>query len=328
MNCAIIIPAYNASGTVMKTIEACKQQVDFDGHIEIILVDDGSHEPIEDLSTHGVRLLHQRNAGPAKARNTGWHVSSCDIVCFTDADCVPEPGWVSKLCAHYISEDIAGVGGSYDIVNPQSLLASCIHQEILYRHSRMPKDADFLGSFNVSYRRSVLEDVGGFDESFRRASGEDNELAYRIKKKGYRLVFDQNIKVGHHHPTHLFKYLTSQFWHGYWRVYLYMRHPDMVRGDSYAGLLDFIQPPLLLITLCLFPFMFLPGVVLWNTIFIAAGLLLQFPLAIGVVRYTRKSIYFCLAGITFLRAYARGLGMAWALLCSVGAHSKGKGKRR
>lgn len=323
---AVVIPAYNASRTVVETINACQRQSSVDGEIEIILVDDGSEQRLEGVA--GVRYLYQPHAGPAAARNAGWKAAAAQIVFFTDADCVPEPEWVHKLSARYTAPDIAGVGGSYAIMNPESLLARCIHEEIIVRHSRMPPEVDFLGSFNVSYRRSVLEEVGGFDESFKRASAEDNELAYRIKKKGYRLIFDKTIQVGHYHPSCLLKYLKSQFWHGYWRVHLYLRHPDMTQGDSYAGVLDLAQPPLLLATLCLFPFMFLPGVLLLNAALVCAGFLLQLPLAIGVVKKRRKLEYLCLAGVTFLRGYARGLGMARAALITAGRFAKKKRKER
>jgi len=59
----------------------------------------------------------------------------------------------------------------------------------------MPKVVNYLGSFNLSYRRRVFTEVEGFDESFRQASGEDNDLSYRVIKKGYRLIFNEDVKV-------------------------------------------------------------------------------------------------------------------------------------
>jgi glycosyltransferase involved in cell wall biosynthesis len=312
MKVSIVIPAYNAANTISSCIEACYAQ-DYPGR-EVIVVDDGSTDDTEDIvRRHPVRYLRQDNAGPASARNRGWRAATGEVICFTDSDCVPAHDWVSKLVEEYTSKEIGGVGGTYDIVNDHSLLASCVHEEIVQRHLRMPRQVNYLGSFNVSYRRTVLEQIGGFYESYRMASGEDNELAYQVIKRGYRLIFTKDARVAHHHPEHLLRYLKQQFWHGYWRVKIYRRHPGMVRGDSYGGHLDFLQPPLALALLCMLPFSF------WGfgaTVLLALLLLylaLQLPMALAIVKRTGKMNYLSLAFITFLRGFARGTGMAWGI---------------
>lgn len=305
----IVVPAYNAAPTVGTCIEACLGQ-DYPC-VEVIVVDDGSTDATGQIvRRYPVRYTWQDNAGPSSARNRGWRAARGEIICFTDSDCVPSPGWVSRLVEEYTSEDIAGVGGTYEIVNGHSLLAACIHEEIIQRHLGMPRYVDYLGAFNVSYRRTVLEEVGGFDESYRVASGEDNELAYRVKKRGYRLVFTRGASVGHYHPSNLWRYLRHQVWHGYWRMKLYRQHPDMSKGDVYSGPLDFIQPPLCVITLTLIPL-----ALIWPFLWGGIGLLvlldlgLQIPSTMRIVGRTGMAKHWALALITWLRGYARGLGM-------------------
>lgn len=305
---SIVIPTHNATETLPSTIEACLDQSHSD--FEIIVVDDGSTDDTEHIvRCYPVRYLKQENAGPASARNRGWRTASGEIICFTDSDCVPARDWVSKLVEGYTSEEIGGVGGTYDMANDHSLLAACVHEEIAQRHLRMPRFVDYLGSFNLSYRRSVLEEVRGFDESYRTASGEDNDLAYRVKKRGYKLAFTRDARVAHYHPEHLSQYLRQQFRHGYWRAKLYRSHPDMAGGDVYGRSLDYVQPPLALAILCLLPLSFIAPIAALTLLLLFVDLLLQLPITLAIIKRTGDIRYLSLALFTFLRGFARGLGM-------------------
>ena len=318
MRVSVIIPFYNAEKTLEKVIEACLSQEYPKDNLEVILVDDGSVDSSSEIAkryvNHSLKYIYQENSGPAKARNTGWNASSGEIICFTDADCVPEKRWISKLTARYSSQEIGGVGGSYDIVNGDTLLSACIHEEIRERHLRMPEVVNYLGSFNLSYRRRVLEEVGGFDESFKQASGEDNDLAYRVIQKGYTLIFNEDAKVAHYYPESLIKYLKHQLVHGYWRVRLHRKHPQMLKGDVYSGVFDYIQPPLFLITLLLLPFTVITPLNILFLFMLLTGLLLQFPLSFRIIERTHKKKYLFLVPVTFLRGFARSVGMSLGMI--------------
>ncbi len=333
MKTSIVIPVYNAERTLEKVIDACLNQDCPKDSLEVVLVDDGSVDSSSEIAkryvNHSLRYIYQENAGPAKARNTGWKDSSGEIICFTDADCVPEKGWVSKLVACYSSQDIGGVGGSYSIANRDKLLSACIHEEIRERHLRMPRVVNYLGSFNLSYRRKVLEEVGGFDESFRQASGEDNDLSYRVIKKGYTLIFNEDAKVGHYYPESLIKYLKQQLVHGYWRVKLHHKHPKMLKGDVYSGLFDYIQPPLFLTSLFLLPFSFITPLNILFFLLILSGLLLQIPFALRIIARTHKKKYLFLIPITFLRGFSRSLGMFLGMVrFSFNIHRRDRGEEQ
>lgn len=242
---SIVIPAYNAEKTLDECLTACLNQSY--PEIEVIVVDDDSFDRTREIAErHGVRYLWQRNAGPAAARNRGANAATGDIVAFTDADCVPRPDWVAQLVQHF-DEGIASVGGTYDIANPDRLLARMVHEEIMRRHAHLDGEVDFLGSFNLAVRSDVFREVGGFDPFFTAASGEDNDLAYRLQDAGWRLWFTRKATVSHYHPTNLWRYLRTQARHGYWRVMLYRKHPGRMSGDRYAGNMDFAGPPLSLV---------------------------------------------------------------------------------
>ena len=309
MKISVVIPAYNSAKTIGVALTAAVA-IDWPDK-EIIVVDDGSADDTADVAGRfpGVTVIRQANGGPAKARNTGWRAASGEVVFFTDSDCAPHPDVLSALAPHFAAPAVAGAGGTYDIANSGSILARLIHAEILARHARMAGDVDFLGSFNCAFRRAALEKTGGFDETYRAASGEDNDLSYRMLKLGLRLVFDRRAVTAHFHETSLAKYLRTQYRHGVWRMKLYRNHRGMMKGDVYAGLADLAQPPLALLLMGGAPLLLFPG---WRPLYgplLALYILLQFPLPLSLVRAAGWEALL-LAPVTFLRGFARGLGLA------------------
>jgi len=312
---SIVIPAFNAAPTIEKAILACLAQSYPKDKLEIIVVDDGSSDnTAEIIKRHPVKYIFQENSGPAKARNTGWKSSAGDVVCFTDADCQPEKEWVLKLVGKFTDEEIAAVAGSYGIVNSNSLKAGCIHEEIIQRHLKMPEFIRVFGSYNVAMRRDILEKLGGFEEGFPQASGEDNDLSYRILQHGFKIYFAKDVLVYHYYPQSLRAYLKGQFQHGFWRMKLYKEHPQMAVGDDYTIWKDIIEPPLALMIIFLVPFTIFRIVLpVWIAcLFIYS--ILQLPMALKICWRTKHWMYLELFWITFLRGFSRGVGMLFGLL--------------
>lgn len=85
---SVVIPAYNAGSTIVKTIESALQQT----HLphEVIIVNDASTDNTEDLiESFGERVKHiqlLQNCGSAVARNKGLDVATGDYIAFLDAD--------------------------------------------------------------------------------------------------------------------------------------------------------------------------------------------------------------------------------------------------
>jgi glycosyltransferase involved in cell wall biosynthesis len=328
MKVSIIVPAYNAAPTLAECIDACLKQTWEDR--EVIVVDDGSTDDTPRIAqSYPVHYIRQENSGPAAARNHGAWVAKGAVVAFTDADCVPHPDWVEHLMEG-IGGTVVAAGGTYGIANPESLLARMVNEEIAVRHERLGELVDFLGSFNVAYRKDAFDAVGGFDESFRMASAEDNDLSYRLQDAGYLLRFCPEAVVDHFHPTRLWPYLRTQMWHGYWRVKLYRKHAGRARkGDQYAGLADLLAPALTLIWMA--GVGALLGSVFWSVVM--DGAVLPVILACLVFSaYSAASIAFrtrmthevrlrlkdsraaSFQLVVMLRDLARGIGMVLGLL--------------
>ena len=239
---AVVIPARNSQATIERAVRASLAQ-EGARFVEVVVVDDGSTDETARIAEQaGARVIRREPTGPAAARNAGWCSTAADIVAFTDSDCAPNPQWCARIAEALADEAVGAVGGSYDIANPESKLARVVHAEILARHARMGRSVRALGTYNFAARREVLERLGGFDESYTNASGEDNDLSYRILAGGGALHFLHDNTVAHLHPTVLSGYLKSQARHGYWRVKLYRDHPGMKSGDDYSGVVDYLAP--------------------------------------------------------------------------------------
>ncbi|NTV28536.1 MAG: glycosyltransferase [Candidatus Omnitrophica bacterium] len=304
LSLSVIIPAYNAADTIGDALSALEKQT-CRQPFEIVVVDDGSTDATRQVvSAHpGVKYIFQANAGPASARNCGARKSSGQILLFTDADCCPEREWLEKMLRGFEADNVAVVSGGYGIANPESWLARVIHYEIKFRHRcLMPEFPRAFGSYNFAIRRDVFELVGGFNAQYRRASGEDNDLSYKVIRNGWRIRFLKDALVDHYHQADLGRYLKEQFRHGIWRARIYVDHPGMAAGDDYTFWKDIAEVPAVIVSLVLFVCM-LP---LYAIAFLAAIFMLEEGFGLRMMPSLPEGLT---AGAVFLvRAYARAAG--------------------
>lgn len=328
MNVSVIIPAYNASATLREALLALTQQ-DIQGSLEVIVVDDGSldntREIVQQFAT--VKYLSQENAGPAAARNLGASVAQGDFLCFTDSDCIPRRDWVRKLLQGFHEPNIAVVCGSYGIANPSKRLSRCIQEEILYRHRYLMTDyPKVFGSYNFCMRTKVFRELKGFNALYRRASGEDNDLSYRLIARGQKIYFERNAIVNHYHTSDLVKYLREQSRHGHWRMMMYADHPQMMKGDSYTFWKDIVEVPWS--ALCLVGI----GIsVITNNLFLCATyftlfFFLFFELCFSFCMIQKKYDAFYFGFVMFLRAFVRSFGLSTGIIYFLFTRFKKKSK--
>lgn len=312
----LVIPGYNVAKTIQVCLEAVVPLVNRELVHEIIFINDGSTDDTAHITDgYPVRQLIGKRQGPGAARNLGWRAAKTPLVWFIDADCVAEPDALERLLPHMDAPDCAGVGGSYGNMRRDSLLACLIHEEIVQRHLSMPQEVNFLATFNVLYRRKMLEQVGGFNERFLKA--QDAELAYRVRRAGGRLAFEIRSRVKHFHPHRLIGYLRTQQQQGYWRAWLYFAHPVKMSGDSYSGPMDHLQPVLALISLVLLPLSIWPAVALMEVATLLGLVATQIPMTARILARTRAPKHALFAGMSFVRAYARGLGLSQGTLSAL-----------
>jgi histidinol-phosphate phosphatase family protein len=160
--------------------------------LEVVVVDDrapaGDQAPLDVPPGLRVRVLRSGGRGPAAARNLGLRATSAEWVVFLDDDVHLPPGW-----SHGLERDLrdpapggppagtGGVSGRIHVPEPGGRRPTDGERAVLGLREAWWATAD------MAYRRAALEQVGGFDERFRRAYREDADLALRVRRAGWDL---------------------------------------------------------------------------------------------------------------------------------------------
>jgi cellulose synthase/poly-beta-1,6-N-acetylglucosamine synthase-like glycosyltransferase len=228
---SVIIPAYNNQLTIEETLQSIKNQ-NYQGSMEIIVVDDGSSDRTPEIAQrYTSKVIRQTNKGPGVARNRGAREAVGEILVFTDSDCVLSPQFISELVRPLQDSSIAGSQGRYKC-NDKALISRFVQYEYEERARRQARvdNVYWIATHSACYRRDVFLEVGGFyEDSF--SGGEDLDLSQRMTEKGFKMVFNPEAVVYHHHPSTLGKYIISKFARAYWMVRLYQRFPDRIIHD-------------------------------------------------------------------------------------------------
>ena len=230
---SVVVPAYNAAATIGDCVAALRRQT-YDGPYELIVVDDGSTDGTAALArAAGATVLSAPHGHAAAARNVGLRAARGPLICFTDADCAPHPDWLSQICRPFDDPDVIGCKGTY-APRQRQLVARFVQLEYedKYDHLRPQPTIDFIDTYSCAYRRAVLLANGGFDERIQYV--EDQELSFRLAARGYKMVFQEEAVVDHHHSATLRAYLRKKANIGFWKMRIIRRFPDRAVRDSHT----------------------------------------------------------------------------------------------
>ncbi|MGH7917090.1 MAG: glycosyltransferase family A protein [Candidatus Binataceae bacterium] len=185
-----IIPVYNGEATIVPAVESALAQ-DFDGALEVIVVDDGSTDSTaEMLLRFGERIvvIAQSNQGLASARNAGAAAARGNYLAFLDADDVWFPRKL-EITVSALEDNHLAVLAYSDAVPVNSTGAALAESYVAGNFGYAPKMGDLLDQWwpilpsAVVIRRLIFEACGGFYPEFRRAY-EDVDLWLRARERG------------------------------------------------------------------------------------------------------------------------------------------------
>ena len=211
MKVSLVICSYNRMHTLPKTLEA----VSFLRYpdLEVIVVDgpstDGTEEYVRREWDDRVRLLKCPVANLSVSRNIGIAGAAGDIVAFTDDDGMPEPDWIDRLVEAYDDPRVGAVGGwvrdhtgvSYQtryIVSRRDSTSEVLLESPSDVPAAVAGAVRFPGliGVNSSFRRSVLLEIGGFDELYAYFLDETDVLV-RLVDAGYQVRMLPDAQVHH-----------------------------------------------------------------------------------------------------------------------------------
>jgi len=243
---SVVVPTRNRPEPLRRCLTALASSRLPRERFEVIVVDDGSEQPMDPVVAGlevslDVRLLRQTAAGPATARNTGAAAAAAGrLLAFTDDDCEPAPDWLDHLLRAHREWPEAALGGPVANGLPRDLFSESSHillQHIYDHFNTDPSDARFFATCNLAVSRHLFMQCGGFDRSYPFAAGEDRDFCRRWRATGRRLVSVPEAEVRHLHSLG-----PTGFWLQHFR---YGRAARRIRRNSAqtpGGSFGFEQP--------------------------------------------------------------------------------------
>ena len=179
-----------------------EQTLDRDAFEVIVVHDYGDEDTRSIIERHPLAdagvLRHIRiepgTGQPARQRNLGWRAARAPIVAFTDDDCRADPGWVAAMLAAAGAHPGAIVQGVTKTEPYEVETWAAPHVRTL---SVPHPPNEFFQTCNILYPHALLEQLGGFDETFAAPVGEDTDLALRALEAGAEAVGAQDAVAFH-----------------------------------------------------------------------------------------------------------------------------------
>ena len=222
---SVVICAYTDErwGELLAAIASCQQQTFTP--LEVLIVVDRNDALRQRLQAHvdalAIRGVHPNVAvfanrgepGLAEARNTGIAEAHGSVIAFLDDDATAATDWLARLTYGYTNPDVVGVGGSSSPVwsaRRPAWFPPEFDWVVGCSHTGMPRATapvrNLLGC-NMSFRRHVFNDIGGFRYGLGRVGEpivrcEETEFCIRLRKAypAAILLYEPRAQVRHHVP--------------------------------------------------------------------------------------------------------------------------------
>lgn len=234
MKVSIIIPLKSDNAYIRETL-ARLREIDYADYEVIVLPD----EPYS--WGDSVQVIPTGAVGPAAKRDLALERARGDIVAFLDDDTFPARDWLKNAVKYFEDARVAAIGGpavtpSADNLRQQA--SGAVYTSLLgggnYAYRYLPKqtkEVDDYPTCNLLVRRSVLQQLGGFDTTF--WPGEDTKLCLDIIKLGMKVIYAPDVIVYHHRRPLFGGHLKQVRSYALHRGYFVKRFPETSFRPSY-----------------------------------------------------------------------------------------------
>jgi len=215
----ILIPNYNGAGTIQMCVDSVRA-MDYPLKKEIIVIDDGSKDNSAEIlkGIKGIKVIFKKkNAGKAAALNDGIRAAKGEIIAAIDSDTFPQPDALKKMIPYFDNPQVGAVTGLVRAYQPKKFIEKIQEVEYLISFGFFQTVLAEINGIMVTpgpmslYRRSVLRDIGGYDEQ---NITEDMEIALRLQKNHYRIAACPEAVIYTDVPkkiSHLFRQRTRWY---------------------------------------------------------------------------------------------------------------------
>ncbi|MDH4186066.1 MAG: glycosyltransferase, partial [Nitrospira sp.] len=209
---SIIIPVFNKSlytYTCLRSIQASGPACSY----EVVVVDDASRDDTEAMlrAMQGIRVVRQQgNQGFIRSCNAGANVARGEYVLFLNNDTIVGPNWLDELVATFQTIPQAGLVGA-KLLYPNGKLQEAggiiWNDGSAWNYGRYDdpdkpeysylRQVDYCSGACIVLPRALFLAVGGFDELFAPAYGEDSDLAFKVRQAGKLVLYQPESEIIH-----------------------------------------------------------------------------------------------------------------------------------
>jgi GT2 family glycosyltransferase len=222
----VVVPVYNAGSSLAVQLAALADQC-YDGPWECLVVDNGSTDGSADVARDfagrlpGLRVVSATDGqGPAFARNRGASLSEADALIFVDQDDQVAPGYLRAMGAALAGHDFVAARIDHDTLNAGWLAKARYHWQAdgLMGGDYLPATSGCA----MGIRRSMFEEIGGFDERFLYA--QDIDLSWRADRAGAHLTFVPDAVLRYRYRARVRDHLRQEYCWGTDDALIYRTH--------------------------------------------------------------------------------------------------------
>ena len=213
MDFSIVIPTWNRShllDALLKSLYEERQNYQ-GGQTEVLVVDSSKDTEKENIVASCDKydaIYIEGDDSVRKKRNKGIIASKYDYILFIDSDVVVEKGLLDEYVSAYKSNShvkLGGVLGYTEFVGKKTFWWKILELTSLINSFSFARDYPFhswtIGN-NVSFKKSILEEIGMFEENFPfKLGGDDLDMTYRVTKAGYMIGSAPNAVTYHSRET-------------------------------------------------------------------------------------------------------------------------------
>lgn len=213
LQASIIIPVHNQLAHTRACLE-CIQAHTPSGVYEVIVVDNGSTDGtrafLENLGSGVRRVANPTNLGFTEACNQGAQAATAPYLVFLNNDTLPRPGWLEALTAG--AEQLPAVGAvGAKLIYPDGRLQEAGGVVLADGTTRnfgrgedpgapiynRPCEVDYCSGACLLVRADAFHQLGGFDQRYSPAYYEETDLCFRLRERGYRVIYSPRAEVVH-----------------------------------------------------------------------------------------------------------------------------------
>ncbi len=211
---SIVIPVYNKYETTFACLKSIRKHTDFSEiSFEIVIADDHSTDQTADINewVKGVRVVRgSENKGFLLNCNQAISKAKGEYIVLLNNDTNVQGEWLKELLNPIEKDSTIGITGSmflYPDGRLQEAGGIIFSDASGWNYGRFDRpdkaeynfarDVDYISGACLLFKKSLWDEIGGFDERFIPAYYEDSDFCFEVRKRGLRVRYIPTSKVVH-----------------------------------------------------------------------------------------------------------------------------------